>query len=123
MRRRKEPPAALSRKLNCWEYMKCGREPKGEKVEELGVCPVAIHPYADGINEGINGGRICWAIVGSYSVYHREGKGPCWQKPPHYCFECEFHKSVLKDGGIIEPDFLGVKKGTRKSKTSKRSKP
>ncbi len=113
-RKRAEPAAtSRSRKLNCWEYMKCGRELDGKKVTELGVCPVAIDPYADGINEGINGGRICWAIVGSYSLYHE--KGPCWQNP-HYCFECEFHKKVLMEGGIIAPEVLTVKKSARRKK-------
>jgi len=26
-------------KLNCWEFKKCGRQPGGPKVAELGVCP------------------------------------------------------------------------------------
>ncbi len=113
MGRKKEQTTHESRKLNCWEYMKCGRELNGKKVKELGVCPVAIDPYADGINEGINGGRICWAIVGSYSLYHE--KGPCWQNP-HYCFECEFHKKVLMEGGIIEAGPFPVKRNTRRKK-------
>ena len=25
--------------LNCWEFMKCGYEPGGEKVEDKGICP------------------------------------------------------------------------------------
>ncbi|MGE5174112.1 MAG: two-CW domain-containing protein, partial [Betaproteobacteria bacterium] len=28
-------------KLNCWEHKKCGRQPGGHKVAELGVCPSA----------------------------------------------------------------------------------
>lgn len=28
-------------RTNCWEYFKCGREPGGSKVDELGVCPAA----------------------------------------------------------------------------------
>jgi hypothetical protein len=31
----------VSKKQNCWEYMKCGREPGGEKVAELGICRAA----------------------------------------------------------------------------------
>lgn len=112
MKGKKSGLTPASRKLNCWEYMKCGRELDGKKARELGVCPVAIDPYADGINEGINGGRICWAIVGSYSLYHQ--KGPCSQ--PHYCFECEFHKRVLMEGGIVEPGPFQGKRNTRKKK-------
>ena len=28
-------------KQNCWEYLKCGRGPKGSKAKRLGVCPAA----------------------------------------------------------------------------------
>lgn len=108
----------MPRKLNCWEYMKCGRELNGKKVKKLGVCPVATHPYADGINEGINGGRICWAIVGSYSLYNL--KGPC-SGTSHFCFECDFHKKVLEEEGIIDPGLLPQKKKVRK-RTPGRSK-
>jgi hypothetical protein len=30
-----------AKKLNCWEVKKCGREPGGVKVKELGVCPAS----------------------------------------------------------------------------------
>lgn len=30
--------------------MQCGREPDGQKVEELGVCPAAVEASFDGIN-------------------------------------------------------------------------
>ena len=50
---------------NCWEMKKCGREFGGEKVEELGVCPAAIHSEYDGTNGGKYGGRFCWAIAGT----------------------------------------------------------
>ena len=25
--------------MNCWEFKKCGRDEKGDRAEELGVCP------------------------------------------------------------------------------------
>ncbi len=53
-------------KRNCWQVMDCGREPAGSKVEELGVCPAAIVERANGVNDGLNGGRICWAIAGTF---------------------------------------------------------
>jgi hypothetical protein len=53
-------------KLNCWEFEKCGRQPGGIKVKELGVCPAATEKRAHGINGGINGGRACWAIAGTF---------------------------------------------------------
>ena len=53
-------------KKNCWEVKKCGRQPGGEKVSELGACPAVSAFGAHGINDGINGGRACWAIAGTF---------------------------------------------------------
>lgn len=52
-------------KLNCWEFMKCGREVGGKNVEKLGVCPAATETKTNGIHGGINGGRCCWAVAGT----------------------------------------------------------
>ena len=41
--------------MNCWEYMKCGREKGGEKADELGVCPA----YPDH-------GQHCACIAGTF---------------------------------------------------------
>jgi len=57
----------VSKKQNCWEYMKCGREPEGEKVAELGICRAADEEFFNGINGGKNGGRICFAVAGTFS--------------------------------------------------------
>jgi len=47
--------------------MKCGREPGGEKVTELGICRAADEEFFNGINGGKNGGRICFAVAGTFS--------------------------------------------------------
>ena len=52
-------------KTNCWEYMKCGREPGGVNSEKLGTCPASTEEVYDGVNEGTNGGRFCWKVVGT----------------------------------------------------------
>jgi len=52
-------------KINCWEYMKCERQPSGKKVEDFGVCPAAVDASFNGINNGKNAGRICWAVAGT----------------------------------------------------------
>jgi hypothetical protein len=57
----------MRRAENCWEFKKCGREPGGEKAEQTGTCQVAIATFVNGLNGGINGGRICWAIKGNFS--------------------------------------------------------
>jgi hypothetical protein len=63
----------MKRAENCWEFRKCGREPGGENAERLGICQAAIAIYANGLNGGINGGRICYAINGKFSSH----KTPC----------------------------------------------
>jgi len=103
--RAKKKAVPVERRMNCWEFMKCGREIGGEKAEELGVCAAAVYPHADGINRGVNGGRICWAIVGSYSCY--VGKSSLTGKKL-LCYDCEFHKKVLAEEGLI--DLEGKKK-------------
>ena len=39
-------------KVNCWEYMKCQRQPDGNKSDEMGVCPASMDDTFDGINFG-----------------------------------------------------------------------
>jgi len=56
----------MKRIQNCWEFKKCGREPGGAMAERLGVCHTAIATFANGLNGGMNGGRICWAINGNF---------------------------------------------------------
>lgn len=41
-----------ARKINCWDFVKCGREFGGEKVTEMGVCPASIDISANGLNDG-----------------------------------------------------------------------
>jgi len=57
----------VSRKLNCWEYKKCGREPGGDKVAELCECTAAVMAaLPDGqYNGGTRCGRRCWRVVGT----------------------------------------------------------
>ena len=52
-------------RLNCWEFKKCGREPGGIKAVELGVCPASTEMRLNGVNNGKNAGRTCWAIAGT----------------------------------------------------------
>lgn len=51
-------------KVNCWQFKKCGRQPTGDKADELGVCPAANESLADGINSGIEGGGFAgpWQV-------------------------------------------------------------
>jgi hypothetical protein len=78
--------------------MKCGREPNGERAKELGICPASICAASSGANGGVNGGRMCWAIVGTYSF--GEVRGLFSKKI--VCYDCEFHRKVLSEEGFIK---------------------
>ncbi len=82
------------KKLNCWEFKKCGREPGGGRVHDLGVCPASEEKKLDGVHGGRNGGRSCWILSGTLC----EGKvqGVFAQKYKS-CQECDFYQDVRKE--------------------------
>ena len=83
-------------KKNCWEVKNCGRNVGGEKVEEMGVCPAAENSAANGLNSGANGGRICWAVAGTFCGGKKQGT---FAEKRLSCMGCEFYKSVADDEG------------------------
>ncbi|MFA4829718.1 MAG: hypothetical protein WC855_09775 [Thermodesulfovibrionales bacterium] len=83
-------------KKNCWEFKKCGREPGGEKVKDLGVCAAATEKKLDGIHEGKNSGRTCWVVAGT--LCKGEVQGTFAQKYKN-CEKCEFYQEVRKEEG------------------------
>lgn len=80
-------------KVNCWEYMKCGREPGGKNVSNDGLCPATTAFSADGFNSGKNGGRLCWAIAGSLCSV-TQGK---FARAIPSCLECDFYMKVVNE--------------------------
>ena len=84
------------KKLNCWEFKKCGRELGGENAFVLGVCPAAIHVFLDSIHDGTNAGRSCWAIAGT--MCHGKVQGTFAQKMQD-CRDCDFYLAVKKEEG------------------------
>ena len=71
--------------------MKCGREPGGEKVAELGICRAAAEEFFNGINYGENGGRMCFVIAGSFSQGETQG---IFAKKYASCEDCNFYKTL-----------------------------
>jgi hypothetical protein len=67
------------------------REPDGKKTRELGACPAAAETKLDGVNDGKNGGRSCWAIAGTLS--EGETQGTYAQKLGN-CLKYDFHAFV-----------------------------
>jgi hypothetical protein len=83
-------------KQNCWEFKKCGREPGGVKVAELGICPAAVDKVAHGINGGKCGGRACWALTGTFCGGVVQGS---YAQKVGNCLKCEFYMQVRKEEG------------------------
>jgi hypothetical protein len=86
----------MSLTQNCWEYKKCGRYPGGLKVAEMGVCPAAVDAEGDGLNRGRKGGRICWAVTGTFCGGQVQGT---FAKKQLSCMNCEFYKQVKQEEG------------------------
>lgn len=66
-------------RLNCWEFMKCGREVGGARVGELGVCPA----YPDH-------GRHCARVAGTFCGGEIQGS---FARKFGYCRKCPFYRS------------------------------
>jgi hypothetical protein len=83
-------------RLNCWELLKCGREPGGMNVDELGVCAATTSIKHDGINNGMNGGRYCWAITGTYCKGEVQGT---FARKIKNCIDCKLFLQVQSQEG------------------------
>jgi hypothetical protein len=98
------------KKLNCWDVMKCGREPGGARVEESGTCPASMETSLDGVNGGIAGGRACWGVPNT------DCGGTVREKIPE-CLDCSFFLRVMDEEGS---DFAVLGAITRRLKIAKR---
>ncbi len=87
----------MGRKQNCWEFKKCGREPGGAKVKDLGICPATTDTSSHGINGGINAGRICWAVAGTFCGGKVQGS---FAQKRMSCLNCDLFKLVMQEEGI-----------------------
>lgn len=83
----------MSKKKNCWEFKKCGREAGGEHVKEFGVCPVAEEARLDGIHGGRNAGRSCWIVAGTLCKGSVQGT---FAQKYQSCEQCDFY-SIVKE--------------------------
>lgn len=81
-------------KINCWEFSQCGRQPGGDHVAEFGECPTVSCFAAHGLNEGINGGRACWAIAGTFCGGVVQGT---FIDKHRGCAACDFFHEVVRE--------------------------
>lgn len=84
------------KRINCWEYMKCGREPGGKNADEFGVCPAAVDLSYDGINSGKCGGRFCWGVAGTLCGGGVQGS---FAEKRKSCLDCRFYQRVRAEEG------------------------
>lgn len=93
------------KKLNCWEFKGCGREPGGVNVSELGVCQAAIDQTFHKLHDGTNCGRACWVIAGTMAGGILKG---CPSINVKDCTECPFFKHVQREekDAFVTPSSL-----------------
>lgn len=65
--------------MNCWEFKKCGREPGGAKVAELGLCPA--YPKH---------GKCCSQVAGTLCEGRVQGS---FAMKMASCSQCDFYQS------------------------------
>lgn len=82
--------------LNCWEFKKCGREVGGLRAERLGVCPAATDSSYSSINRGVNAGRYCWRVAGTFCEGKTEGY---FAADLISCSFCDFYQLVQQTEG------------------------
>ena len=80
------------KKLNCWEFKKCGREPGGVNISK-GICPAAVDSDFNGIHQGKNAGRSCWAIASTLCDNKQQHD---YKEKYTECLHCDFYKLVQK---------------------------
>jgi len=85
----------MERRLNCWEYKKCGYGPKGHKYNHL-TCPTVTESRLDGVHNGFQAGRACWVIAGTYCNGSVQGK---FAQKYNTCMHCDFYQKVLEEEG------------------------
>ena len=83
-------------KANCWEIMGCGREVGGRASAQLGVCPAATCTTCAGANDGAYGGRLCWAVAGTFCGGEVQGS---FASKSASCAVCKVFKRVRDEEG------------------------
>ena len=84
----------LDERLNCWEFKKCGREPGGTKASTKGICPAAAGNAFNTFNNGINAGRSCWLVAGTFCDHEIMGT---FAEKINTCKSCRFYKKVQEE--------------------------
>lgn len=97
-------------KKNCWEVMGCGREPGGAQARQLGVCPAAADKRLGGLHGGVNAGRACWVIAGTFCEGTVQGT---FAQKYQDCRLCKFFRQVKSEEGTDYQTSLVILKKLR----------
>jgi hypothetical protein len=97
----------MSRKkrINCWEFKKCGRELGGSNTDDSGICPASTTEKLNGLHGGTNAGRACWFVVGTLCNGDIQGSHT---KKYKSCIYCDFFRKVKEEeylGSPFQQDF------------------
>ncbi len=99
-------------KKNCWEFKGCGREPRGKRSEELGVCPVTVYEEFEGAHGGSKAGRACWVVAGSLCGGKIQGT---YAQKLSNCWRCDFMNTVKKEEESAPFGFSHTRLGIQKT--------
>ncbi len=80
-------------------------------MAELGVCPATTDAASDGLNGGKNGGRVCWAVTGTFCDGKVQGT---YAQKKLTCMNCDFFRKVIQEEGAREFVWLTRGQGIRK---------
>ena len=103
---------STGKKVNCWEFKRCGREPGGSRVEQLGICPVTTHDNFHLAHGGKNAGRACWVVAGSLCGGKVQGT---YAEKLHNCWRCDFMNTVKKEEEDAQLGFSHTRLGIEKT--------
>ncbi len=96
------------KKRNCWSFKRCGREPGGKNVRDLGTCPASVEHKLSGIHEGDCAGRACWVVAGTLCNGRQQGT---FAQKYHNCEICDFYQMVKEEEGLkfkMSPRLLAI---------------
>ena len=83
------------KRLNCWEYKKCGYGPNGNKSNSM-ICPTVSESLLHGVHNGDQAGRACWVIAGTFCEGTVQGK---FAQKYNTCMNGDYYQKVLEEEG------------------------
>lgn len=89
-------------RLNCWQFMGCKFNNNFINIRMLNnndseTCPVLFNEKYNGINNGLNAGRICWLVLNT-RCYGYLQKDYC--QKIMICSTCEFYNLVKEEESL-----------------------